>query len=103
MTAERWRELIERQRVGGLSVEAFCRQHGVTVSTYYAWRQRLGAPGAAGAPRFVELTSADEAAADSETVPIEVWLSSGAFPGVMVRVPIGFDPATLRRVVEVLQ
>jgi len=41
LSAEQWRELIEEQRRSGLSQRAFCQARGLTVSTFYAWRQRL--------------------------------------------------------------
>jgi transposase-like protein len=36
-----WREVLGRQRQGGLSVRAFCRQEGICEATLYAWRRRL--------------------------------------------------------------
>ncbi len=39
----RWREWIEAHRRSGLSVAAFCAQHGVSTSSFYAWRRRLRA------------------------------------------------------------
>lgn len=103
LTAERWRELIEQQRADCLSVTAFCRRHGLALSTYYAWRQRVRTPQAADAPRFVELTATGESGSAREMALIEVRLASGVSAGVHVRVPVGFDAATLRRVVEALQ
>lgn len=102
LTAERWRVLVEGQRSSGLSVEVFCRRHRLAVSTFFAWRRRLEGEGR---PTFVEVTAATDGVASvmAGVEPIEVRLSSGVSPGVVVRVPIGFDPATLRRVVEVLQ
>lgn len=36
-----WRELVEGHRSSGLSVGAYCRQHGVTSSCFYRWRRFL--------------------------------------------------------------
>jgi len=47
LSAEQWRELIEEQRRSGLSQRAFCRARGLTVSTFYAWKQRLQEAGGA--------------------------------------------------------
>ena len=94
LTAARWRERIEQQRDGGEAVEAFCRGHGLAVSTFYAWRRRLETEDR---PAFVELTGADQTPGDRVRQGIEVVLLSG----VVLRVPESFDTATLRRVVEV--
>lgn len=105
LTADRWRELIERQGSSGLSVKAFCRREGVAVSTFFAWRRKLRA-----APTFVELTGEVEAADASDSTdghdaeasgfsaPIELVLPGG----VTVHVWPGFDASTLRRLVEAL-
>lgn len=75
LTANRWRELIEQQQRSGLSIAAFCAEHGVAASTFFAWRRKLeirgvpgapgapGAPGMSGAPAFVELRPSIEPAA----------------------------------------
>jgi hypothetical protein len=36
-----WRELVERQAHSGLSVQAFCRDEGVSPWGLYQWRSRL--------------------------------------------------------------
>ena len=92
MTAERWRALVEQQRAGAVSVSAFCRRHGLAVSTYFAWRRRLDD---AARSTFVEVT----AAVDLRPSLIEVVVAGGA----RVQVRAGFDTALLRQVVEALQ
>jgi hypothetical protein len=52
-TFQKWRELVERQRSGGLSVAAFCARHRIAVPSLYAWRRRLAAT-----PAFVEVEAA---------------------------------------------
>ena len=39
--AEWWAGLIDAQATSGASLVAFCRERGVAVSTFYAWRRRL--------------------------------------------------------------
>lgn len=77
-----------------MSVTAFCARHGVGVSTFFAWRRRLGATPV---PEFVELTPT-VSHATSPSTPIELLLPIG----VTVRVRENFDATTLRRVVETL-
>jgi putative transposase len=110
LTADRWRELIEQQQRSGLSIAAFCAEHDVAVSTFFAWRRKLeirgapGAPGISGVPAFVELTPSIEPAAARGSVellpaPIELLLPGG----LTVRVRENFDAATLRQIVEALR
>lgn len=36
-----WRELVDRQRLSGLSVRGFCRREVVSEASFYAWRREL--------------------------------------------------------------
>jgi len=36
-----WRDLLAQWRSSGGSIRAFCRQHGLAVSTFGLWRKRL--------------------------------------------------------------
>lgn len=38
---EKWREIIERQAVSGLSIRGFCREEKVDEAGFYFWRKRL--------------------------------------------------------------
>jgi hypothetical protein len=91
----KWRELVERQRSGGLSVAGFCARHGIAVSSLYAWRRRLGA-----APAFVEAMVADVPAGARSLGVIEVRLRGGR--RVLVRRE-GFDRDLLLEVVAALE
>jgi transposase-like protein len=92
-----WRDLIARWRASGQTVAAFCAAHRVSQATFYSWRQKLAdrnpgpttqiSPGATFAPVRV--------------VPdpiAEVILLTG----VVVRVPVGADPAAVARLVAAL-
>jgi hypothetical protein len=69
-TFQKWRELVERQRSGGLSVAAFCARHRIAVPSLYAWRRRLAAT-----PAFVEVEAAPGASRSGGV--IEVRLRGG--------------------------
>jgi len=96
----KWRKVIERQQVSGLSVAAFCRSNGVPASSFFAWKRRL-AGSSAGAvttspagtvPGFVEATISD---LRCRACSIQVRLRGGR----RVLVGRGFDHQLLAEVV----
>jgi transposase-like protein len=99
----RWLKLVRRWRRSSLSVRAFCLQHEISENNFYAWRRVLRERGLLGetptptlaTPAFVQLLH-DEAEA-AETV-IEVVLGRR-----VLRVRRGFDDATLRQLVALLE
>jgi len=40
-TERRWREILERQAVSGISIRGFCSAEGISEASFYAWRKRL--------------------------------------------------------------
>jgi len=126
-----WRQFIRQQRTSGLGVKAFCRRQGLAPSTFFRWQRELGVPDgpvcgrsastrratvparseegrSGGRAGFVELvaradrsnsgTGVADVAGASTAAAIELVLVNG----LVVRVRPGFDPATLRQVVEAL-
>ncbi len=90
-----WRRWIALWQTSGLSVAAFCARHDLAPASFYAWRrtlQRRDAPPAA----FVPVQLVAEAAPAGA---LEVVLADGR----VVRVPPGFDAATLRQLLAVLR
>jgi putative transposase len=92
--AKKWSELIRQQQQSGLSVSAFCREHGFSDQTFYNWRKRLGGS----EPVRFALVAAETTAA-AEQLPIELVLVSGD----RLRIAPGTDAASLRRVLNVLR
>jgi putative transposase len=92
--ANKWSELIRQQQESGLSVTAFCREHGFSDQTFYNWRKRL----AGSEPVRFALVAADAPVA-AEQLPIELFLVSGD----RLRIAPGTDAATLRTVLNVLR
>src|SRR5581483_5643363 len=39
--ADEWAERIAAQQRSGISVKQFCKEHGLTEYSFYAWRKRL--------------------------------------------------------------
>ncbi|MBK9386623.1 MAG: transposase [Planctomycetes bacterium] len=99
-----WRRLLSRQAHSGLSIAEFCRREGVRPQSLSWWRWKLrtaeeqAADRAPNEPRFLELELTGASVADSG-VAFEI-----ALPGdVVVRVPRGFDPRELERLVRAVR
>jgi hypothetical protein len=114
-----WRRLLRQWQRSGQGVRAFCWEHGLSEPSFYTWRRTIQerdrqaqprsrrrprqagdpVPGTAvhglhgdALPAFVPVTIAAAAS------PLEVMLRDGR----VVRVPAGFDAATLRQLLAVL-
>lgn len=99
-----WRRAVARWRRSGLSVRAYCVQHGLSEPSFYAWRRELARRDQRQAERavqpphvkpihFVPVRVTEPAAA------IEIVLTNGQ----IVRVRPGFDAATLRQVLSTVE
>jgi transposase len=92
-----WRRWIGEWQASGLSARAFCERRGLSVARFYAWRrvlQRRAAEKAA----FVPVQVVADPVADRASA-LEVLLADGR----AVRVAPGFDAATLRQLLAVLE
>lgn len=107
-----WRRVVRQWRGSGQTVRDFCRGRSLSEPSFYAWRRtivardhearRPAAPGGLtspdaanrGTPLFVPVRVAAPA-----TASLELLLG----PNRVVRVPAGFDPATLRQLLAVLE
>ena len=92
---KKWAGLIAQQQQSGLTVSAFCREHGFSDQTFYNWRKRL----AESEPVRFALVAADAKKAVAEQLPIELFLVLGD----RLRIAPGADAATLRIVLSVLR
>ena len=92
-----WQRWIAQWQTSNLSVRDFCARHGLTEANFYAWRRTLtqrAVPPATFVPvQLVPDTSS------LPTSPLEVVLANGQTLGVAP----GFDAATLRQLLAVLQ
>jgi transposase-like protein len=95
---EHWRQRIHDWQVSGLSVSAFCARRGLNQQSFYAWRRVLRRRDSE-KPHFVPLRLRDDDLPTPITPALEVLLASGR----RLRVAPGFDVATLRQLLAVLE
>jgi hypothetical protein len=113
-----WRRLIQQWRHSGMTIRDFCVEHEVSEPSFFAWRRTIadrdrqsGQSGQSGQPSADGYGNVDShKTQDSPTfVPLHVVSTpAGAAyevvlrDGCIVRVPAGFDPATLRQLLVLL-
>ena len=93
-----WRRWIGEWQASGLSVRAFCERRGLTVASFYAWRRVLQRRAAEKATMFVPVQVVADTV-PARTSALELVLADGR----TVRVAPGFDTATLRQLLAVLE
>ena len=96
-----WRTTVRQWRGSGLSVRAYCEEHGLAEPTFYAWRRTL-AEGEASA-RFVPVQVLPEARSQTMTDASVGGLELVLGAGRVLRVAPGFDGPTLRRLLGLLE
>ena len=93
-----WRRRINDWRASGLSVRDFCARHGLAPARFYHWRRVLERRAAEEPAAFVPVHVVADAIS-TRTSALEVVLTDGR----TVRVTPGFDVATLRKLLAVLE
>jgi hypothetical protein len=90
-----WRTIVEDQTASGLNITDFCRDRQINRHQFHSWRRRFREqqPCAGG---FLELIPVKVAGTDSG-----IRIHPGRTP--IIEVERGFDPFTLRAVVETLR
>ena len=93
-----WRGLVAEQADSGLSAPAFCQEHQINLPQFYRWRRRFRTkqPTSASAG-FVELVACSQHG-NYPGSGIRICLSDG----LSIEVERGFDPVTLRAVIEAI-
>jgi hypothetical protein len=94
--ADEWAERISAQQRSGTTVKQFCKEHGLTEYSFYAWRKRLQEKG----PLRFALVERSARRQDRTTEAVlELLLTTGA----RLRIGTGVDAATLRTVLDALR
>lgn len=99
-----WRRLLRLWQGSGRTIRAFCAEQGVSEASFFAWRRTIAerdqphAVPPESAPAFVPLRVIATPAAQPAR-PFEVVLKDER----VVRVPVGFDPASLRHLLAILE
>ena len=94
--ADEWAERIASQGRSGMSVKQFCKDHGLTEYSFYAWRKRLQEKSPV---RFALV----ERSARRQESTMEAMLELVLATGERLRIGTGVDTATLRTVLEALR
>lgn len=112
-----WRRMVGQWRRSGQSVRDFCAAHALSEPSFFAWRRTLAdrdrqaaASAAANGRRHHARPPAPDDKRDRAApafVPVHVLPAATALEivlggGRVVRVPSGFDAATLRQLLAVL-
>ena len=114
-----WRRLLQLWRRSGRSIRAFCAEHRVREGSFHAWRRTIAdrdrqlatQPEGLSGSRHVaphQVTAGQATFVPLRIVPTPAGDPSRAFEVVLsddrvVRVPAGFDPASLRQLLAILQ
>jgi hypothetical protein len=93
-----WRRWISEWQASGLSVRAFCARHGLATASFYNWRRVLQRRATVEQQAFVPVQVVADAIS-TRISALEVVLADGR----TVRVAPGFDSATLRQLLAVLE
>ena len=94
---QRWLAHIESWKRSGLTQKAFCQQHGLGLASFRRWRaiaMREGRPEGSSVVTFLPVNVVEPGTADLTVVIND---------SLRIEIPVGFDLATLRQVVQALQ
>jgi transposase-like protein len=98
---EQWRRLVEGWAQSGLTQQAYCDRHGISLGSLYRWRAIVREDDAGGGPteplRLVPVELIGERREEAKGLTLVLA------DGVRIEIGADFDAATLRRVLGVLR
>jgi hypothetical protein len=111
-----WRRLLRLWRRSGLTIREFCAEHALSEPSFFAWRRTLVERDQQRVCRDTLKVSGDheprrQADERSAFVPLRVVATTAARTafevvlkdGRVVRVPVGFEAASLRQLLAILE
>lgn len=101
--ARQWRDQIQGWQQSGLSQRNYCREHGLSVSTFQLWRRRLQTGASSKALEIVAVPVAQPAfrpGAAPGGSPIVVVIGGGQY---RVELREGFSSAAFQETLNVLE
>jgi hypothetical protein len=93
-----WQQRLDRFRLSGLTVPAFCDREGISLTSFYTWRRRMQhhpTPSATDTPRLVPVRLVTPPACAA----VELLLPSGA----VLRLSPDTDLLWLRQLLPLLE
>jgi transposase len=101
-TKTEWAEWVKQWATSGLDAAAFAKREHINAKRLVWWRWKLRSSAALHRPpdsvQFLPVRVVETATAmTNSAVPLEIALPNG----LLVRIPPGFDPATLARVLSI--
>ena len=99
-TRDEWAELVDRWQRSGLSAEAFAARERIKAKRLTWWRWKLHAS-ATSPPEPAQFLPVHVVESSPSTAPATAAVEIALPNGRVVRVPPGFDAATLVRVLEI--
>jgi len=92
-----WKAHIERWQQSGLSQVAYCREHRLTLHQFYYWKKKLVQPDTD--ISFVPLDLSQHLPVVVKATSLNLFTPSG----YKIEVGQGFDPATLKQLINTVQ
>ena len=93
-----WRRVVRQWQHSGLSVRAFCAEHGLAEPSFYHWRRTL-AERVTPAPALVPVQVVAQEPQPGPGGAVELVLDGGR----VLRLGPGFDAATVQRLLALLE
>jgi hypothetical protein len=97
-----WRQLLGQWRRSGLSVRDFCAEQQVSEPSFYSWRRAIALRDAEAA-RFVGVHVIPDEQPPTGATGSGSGLELVLGPGRLLRIGPGFDAATLKRLLALLE
>lgn len=90
-----WKRIVDDHAASGLNASVYCRERNIKIPQFYRWRSK-----------FQDMEYEGSKASFIQLIPHESKPESGirirVFENVSIEIDKGFDPFTLRAVVETL-